>query len=247
MGLVDAIATWLREYAARAGARGYIVGLSGGIDSACVAALCQRAVGENVTALWLPCYSADEDAAMSRLVAQALGLRCATVDLGPAYDALVGALPPGTSDLAKANLKPRLRMAAWYALAQTQGYLVAGGGNKTEIRVGYFTKYGDAGVDVLPLGDLFKWQVRTLAHELGLPQPVIDRPPSAGLWPGQTDESEMGVSYEQLDAALAAIEAGQTEAIEPALLHRVQRMTSSTDHKRALPPVFQVGDWQAWH
>jgi NAD+ synthase len=238
--LVSGIVAWLREYSARAGARGYVVGLSGGVDSACVAALCQRAVGDGVLALWLPCHSSAEDARMSELVARAFGLRCESVDLGPAYDALAAALPAGVTDMARANLKPRLRMAAWYAVAQTHGYLVAGGGNKTEIRVGYFTKYGDAGVDVLPLGDLYKCQVRELARELGVPQPVIDRAPTAGLWAGQTDEGEMGISYAQLDAVLMAMDAGSAEAIEPALLDKVQRMVACTDHKRALPPAFRA-------
>jgi NAD+ synthase len=197
-------------------------------------------MGEDVLALWLPCHSSREDAAMSRLVVHAFGMRSVTVDLGPAYDALEASLPSGATDLAKANLKPRLRMAAGYALAQMNGYLVAGGGNKTEIKVGYFTKYGDAGVDVLPLGDLYKWQVRSLARELGVPQAVIDRAPSAGLWPGQTDESEMGISYEQLDAALEAIEAGRTEGIDPMVLRKVRKIISRTEHKRAMPPICRV-------
>jgi NAD+ synthase len=237
MGTADTIAAWLRDYAGRAGARGYVVGLSGGIDSACTAALCRRAVGENVLAVLLPCHSLPEDAHMACLVAETFGLQTVTVDLGPAYDALVAALPPGTSDMARANLKPRLRMAACYALAQTRGYLVAGTGNKSEIAVGYYTKYGDGGVDVEPLGDLYKGQVRELARELGVPQAVIDRPPSAGLWAGQTDEGEMGLTYAGLDATLAAIDAGQTAGVDPALLDKVRRMMAASAHKRAMPPV----------
>ena len=241
MGMAGAIVDWLREYADGAGANGYVFGLSGGIDSACVAALCRRAVGrQHVLGVWLPCHSSAEDAAMAGLVASSFGLRLVTVDLCPAYDALVAALPADTCDLAKANLKPRLRMAAWYALAQTRGYLVAGGGNKSEILTGYFTKYGDAGVDLLPLGDLYKWQVRLLACELGVPQPVIDRAPTAGLWPGQTDEGEMGLTYAELDAALAAIETGSLAGVDPALLSRVQRMVGKTAHKRALPPICRM-------
>jgi NAD+ synthase len=240
MGIADTIAAWLRDYAAGAGARGYVLGLSGGIDSACTAGLCRRAVGENVLAAILPCHSLPEDAEMAHLVARTFGLQTVTVDLGPAYDALVAALPPGTSDMARANLKPRLRMAAWYALAQTRGYLVAGTGNRSEIAVGYYTKYGDGGVDVEPLGDLYKGEVRALARELGVPQPVIDRPPSAGLWAGQTDEGEMGITYADLDATLAAIEAGQTAGVDPALLDKVRRMMAASAHKRAMPPVCVV-------
>jgi NAD+ synthase len=237
MSMTDKIAAWLQDYAARAGARGYVVGLSGGIDSACTAGLCQRAVGESVLAALLPCHSLPEDGEMARLVAETFALSTVTVDLGPTYDALVAALPPGLSDMARANLKPRLRMAAWYALAQTRGYLVAGTGNKSEIAIGYYTKFGDGGVDVEPLGDLYKWQVRELARELGVPQPVIDRPPTAGLWAGQTDEGEMGLTYTELDATLAAIEAGRTDGVDPVLLRRVQRMMAASAHKRAMPPV----------
>lgn len=231
------IVTWLRDYAARAEANGYVVGLSGGIDSACTAVLCQQALGEHVLAVLMPCHSAPDDAEMARLVADTFALQTLTVDLGPTYDTLLAALPPDVSSLASANLKPRLRMATLYSLAQTHGYLVAGTGNRSEIAVGYFTKYGDGGVDVEPLGELFKWQVRQLARELGIPQPIIDRPPSAGLWAGQTDEREMGITYDDLDTTLAAIETGQTGNVNPALLAQVQRMITTSDHKRAVPPA----------
>jgi NAD+ synthase len=246
MNLVDRISSWLQEYAAGAGADGYVVGLSGGIDSACTAALCRRAVGAQVLGVLMPCHSGPEDAEMARLVAETFGLRTVTVDLGPAHDAMLAALPPGVPDMARANLKPRLRMATLYTLAQTHGYLVAGTGNKSEMLAGYFTKYGDGGVDVEPLGDLYKWQVRALARELGVPQPVIERRPSAGLWADQTDEDEMGITYDELDAALAAIEMGQTAALDPALLARVEGMIAYSAHKRAMPPSCPVGVWGVW-
>jgi len=237
MNLVDRIADWLRDYAAQAGAQGYVVGLSGGIDSACTAALCQRAAGERVLGVLMPCHSTAEDAELARLVAESFNLETVTVDLASTFDTLLAALPPGVSDMARANIKPRLRMTTLYALAQTYGYLVSGTGNKSELMIGYFTKYGDGGVDVEPLGGLYKWQVRDLARELGVPQPIIDRPPTAGLWAGQTDEAEMGLTYDQLDATLAAIEAGQTGDVEPALLKKVQWMIAASGHKRAMPPV----------
>lgn len=235
--LADAIARWLQDYAAEAGLRGYVVGLSGGIDSATVAALCQRAVGDEVLAALLPCHSLEEDRAMAHLVADAFGLRTVTVDLTKVYDDLVAALPPDLGDMAYANIKPRLRMTALYGLGQGHHYLVAGTGNKSELMVGYFTKYGDGGVDVEPLGELYKWQVRQLAVELGVPRPVIDRPPTAGLWAGQTDEEEMGITYEELDAALAAIEAGRSQEVDPKVLQRVELMMATSAHKRAMPPA----------
>lgn len=236
-GAVDRIVSWLQDYASAAGARGYVVGLSGGIDSACTAVLCQRAMGNGVLGVLLPCHSPAEDALMAQQLAAAFAIPTITVPLEPAYAALVAALPSATSEIARANIKPRLRMSALYAMGQTRGYLVAGTGNKSEIAVGYYTKYGDGGVDVEPLGGLYKAQVRMLARELGIPQPIIDRPPSAGLWEGQTDEEEMGITYAALDETLAAIEAGEVGGLDLGLLARVQEMIAASAHKRAMPPI----------
>ena len=233
----EKIVDWLRGYAERAGTAGYVVGLSGGIDSATTAALCRQAVGPAVLGVLMPCHSPSEDSDMAHLVADTFQLETITVDLAASFDSILVALPPGQSEMAKANIKPRLRMTALYALAQTHGYLVAGTGNKSELMVGYYTKYGDGGVDVEPLAGLYKWQVRELARELGVPGPVIERPPSAGLWAGQTDESEMRMTYHDLDATLAAIEAGVTGGIDPVLLRRVQGMIEASVHKRAMPPA----------
>lgn len=239
-GISGIIEAWLRDYAAKAGATGYVVGLSGGIDSACTAVLCQRAVTENVLAAILPCHSPVGDLEMALLLANTFGIQTLTVDLAPVYQAALASLPPGLPNLASANLKPRLRMATLYALAQARGFLVAGTGNKSEIAVGYFTKYGDGGVDVEPLGNLYKSQVRLLARELAIPQPIIDRPPSAGLWPDQTDEDEMGLTYDELDRTLMAIEKGQTDQVDPSLLIRVQRMIATSSHKRSMPPICPI-------
>lgn len=185
----------------------------------------------------MPCHSSPIDAEMALLVAEAFALEIINVDLATSFDSLQAALPSDLSEMARANIKPRLRMTVLYALAQTRGYLVAGTGNKSELLVGYYTKYGDGGVDVEPLGELYKWQVRELARELGVPTQVIDRPPSAGLWAGQTDESELGMTYDELDAALAAIEAGETQGMDAILLRRVQRMIAVSEHKRSMPPT----------
>jgi NAD+ synthase len=237
--LADEIADWLHAYAASAGAGGYVLGLSGGIDSAVVAGLCRRAMGRGVLAAFLPCHSLPEDADFAQQVSDAFDLETVTIDLASAYDALVAAMPPTIAALALANIKPRLRMTTLYALAQSRGYLVAGTGNKSEITVGYFTKWGDSGSDVLPLGDLYKSQVRALARELEVPQAVIDRVPTAGLWRGQTDEQELGITYDEIEAVLRAMEEGKTECVVPALLQHVQRLIAASAHKRALPPIFQ--------
>ncbi len=243
MNLPDRIVDWLQEYLAAAGAEGFVFGLSGGVDSATAAALAARAVDPKRTlGVLMPCHSQPEDVALARLVADAFSIPTVTVELIATHDALVTALPPSDHRLAAANVKPRLRMVTLYYLAQTRNYLVLGSGNKTELAVGYFTKYGDGGVDLLPLGDLSKTQVWELARELRVPQEVIERPPTAGLWPGQTDEGEMGITYRELDRILEGIEAGDTSGVEPAVLAKVQGMIACSAHKRAMPSVFRVNE-----
>jgi NAD+ synthase len=240
MSLSDQIARWLGDRLDDAGAGGFVFGLSGGVDSAVAAALAVRAVGaENTLAVLMPCHSQPEDAVLGQQVAYAFGISTLMVDLTKAYDALMAALPASDHRLAAANIRPRLRMTALYYLGQARNYLVLGSGNKAELAVGYFTKWGDGGVDLLPLGNLSKTQVWDLARELGVPQVVVDRPPTAGLWPGQTDEGEMGITYRELDRVLAAIESEDTAEIEPAILEKVRTMVASSTHKRAMPPMFE--------
>lgn len=241
IGLSDRIATWLSEYAAGAEAKGFAIGLSGGVDSATAAALAVRAVGpQRVLAALMPCQSQPEDAALGQLVADAFSIPTVTVDLTAAFEALIAAYPPSDRRMPASNVKPRLRMITLYYLAQANNYLVLGSGNRTEIAVGYFTKHGDGGVDLMPLGDLSKTQVWDMARELGVPSAVVERPPSAGLWPGQTDEGEMGITYRELDRVLAAIETGDTSGTAPATLDKVRGMVARSAHKRALPPRFKV-------
>jgi NAD+ synthase len=252
--LADQIAEWMRAKLLEANARGFVVGLSGGVDSAATAALCKRAAGDEVLGVWMPCHSVPEDEVHARLAARALGINLQTVDLCAVYDAFLTSLPEGTSiarqklarqklahaKLARANLKPRLRMSTLYFLAQSHGYLVAGTGNKPELMVGFFTKYGDGGVDLEPLGQLFKHEVRGLATALGVPQEVVDRTPSPGLWPGQTDEGEMGITYAEIDAILAAWDAGQAPDLPADRIDKVKRMVARSAHKRTMPPSFPV-------
>lgn len=240
MTLRQEISAWLRDNLALAGADGFVFGLSGGVDSATVGALAVEAVGSNsVLAAILPCQSAPIDARLGRAVADAFDMPTVTVKLDDAFNSLVNNLPPSEHRLASANIKPRLRMTVLYYLAQTNGYLVLGSGNRTELMVGYFTKYGDGGADLLPLGNLYKAEVWRLARDLGVPREVIERAPSAGLWPGQTDEDELGITYSKLDHILRAMATGGTEDIDPAALGKVERMILRSAHKRALPPMFE--------
>ncbi|MDI3297689.1 MAG: NAD(+) synthase [Bacillota bacterium] len=235
---MERVAAWLEEARRRAGAGAFVVGLSGGVDSAVTAALCRR-TGRPVVGVIMPCHSRPEDERDAVEVAEALGIERLRVDLGPAYDALLAAceaalgLEPERS-LARANLKPRLRMATLYFVANARNGLVVGTGNRSELYVGYFTKYGDGGVDLLPLGGLVKAEVYELARELGLPRAVLEKPPSAGLWAGQTDEGEMGLAYADLDRYLLT---GQGE---PEVVERIESMHRRSAHKRELPPVAPV-------
>lgn len=183
----------------------------------------------------MPCHSLPQDAEHARLVAERFDLPVREIILDEAYDALLSTLraaePSSPKELALANIKPRLRMITLYYLATQHDYLVLGTGNKSELTVGYFTKYGDAGVDLLPLGNLVKEQVRALARYLGVPEAVIAKAPSAGLWEGQTDEAEMGLTYAELDRYILTGEG------RPEVIGRIQAMRQKSEHKRRLPPV----------
>ena len=238
MALADDIANWIAGQVRGAGLSGAVVGLSGGIDSAVVSGLCTRALGaENVLGIIMPIHSIAGDASDADVIARTWGIEYKMVDLSSAYDALVKLLPNG-NDLAYANIKPRLRMITLYHHANTLGRMVVGTGNRSELMAGYYTKYGDGGTDLLPIAGLYKGQVRELAREIGVPEPIITKPPSAGLWEGQTDEQEMGISYADLDRTLEAIATGNESSIEPETLEKVRRMIRVSEHKRHMPPIF---------
>lgn len=224
---------WLRERAREAGAEGSVLGISGGVDSAVVAALCRRAFGRRALNLILPCESDPQDREDAEILSRTLDLDTRVVDLERPFLALLDLVEEDVSgsDLARANLKARLRMTCVYLHANALNRLVVGTGNKVELSLGYFTKYGDGASDVLPLGNLVKGQVYDLARCLGVPERIIERPPSAGLWKGQTDEQEMGVTYQDLDAYF------QGEAVDPAVQDRIRTMAAASRHKRQLPPV----------
>jgi NAD+ synthase len=254
MAKAQHIAHWMREQLSAAAARGFVVGLSGGVDSAVVARLCQMAAPDGVMAALLPCHSDPHDEQDALTVATLYSLPTVRIDLSAAYDALVAEAEPAVSAAAgseqpgfepsdplrgrvpAANIKPRLRMTSLYFIANRLNYLVAGTGNRSELAIGYFTKYGDGGVDLLPIGHLLKREVRELARELRVPDQIVDRPPSAGLWAGQTDEEEMGFTYTQLERYL---EEGP-QAIAPALAMRIERLTRLNDHKRGTPLIMEA-------
>jgi len=236
----DAIIAWLREKTASCGASGLVFGLSGGIDSCVVAALCREALGKKkVLALCLPCHSRKQDLRDALALAKEFDIRTSTVDLTESYDSMIRALPKADR-MARANIRPRLRMTTLYYFAKKLNYLVCGTSNKTEFMSGYFTKFGDGASDLLPIGDLYKTQVRELARELAIPEHFITKPPTAGLWPGQTDEREMGITYPELDDILCRLEAGKKQKAIPAKVVRVQRMVAGSAHKRGRAEAFTL-------
>jgi len=235
------IVDWLKRHVTGDGLQGTVFGLSGGIDSAVVAALCKKAFPDDVLGVIMPCHSDPTDVEHAILVAERFDIPFKVVKLDGIYDSYLNLLEPegidqGKKDLAVMNLKPRLRMVTLFYHANRHNYIVVGTGNRSEITVGYFTKYGDGAVDILPIAHLVKAQVRALAEHLGVPREVIDKPPSAGLWGGQTDETEMGVTYEQLDNYIL------TGRAEEPVKACIEKMVKVSEHKRHMPPKLETRD-----
>ena len=234
------IVNWIRVQVKQAKAKGIVLGLSGGLDSSVVAALAKEAVGKaKVLALILPCASQKQDLKDAQIVAKNLGITTKTIDLSKICRDLMQVLPKA-GKLAAANLKPRLRMLVFYYFANKLNYLVCGTGNKSEIMTGYFTKYGDGATDILPIGDLTKTEVRILARELGIPSQVIAKPPTAGLWPGQTDEGEMGITYPELDDILGRLEKNKKHILSSEKVNKVKVMIKRSEHKRQRPRICSI-------
>ena len=235
----DTLVTWLVERVEQAGADGLLIGLSGGIDSSVTAALARLAFPRNSFGVILPCHSQQTDQEDAMRLADAIGLPYKSVCLDAVYDEMLHAVDPQVpyedKPLSYSNIKPRLRMTALYFEASLRNYLVAGTGNKSEFVTGYFTKYGDGGVDLEPLGELLKTDVRALAAELGVPESIIEKAPTAGLWTDQTDEDEMGFTYEQLDRYILSGEA------KPDIARRIERLNRSSMHKKTPPPICPLG------
>lgn len=240
--VVERICDFIRDIVSSSGSTGVVLGLSGGIDSATVAYLCSRALGNGrVFALIMPevGITPEQDVEDAIKVAENLGIEYKLIEINDLVKAFKEKAGEG-SKIAEVNLKPRIRMVLNYYHANSMNRLVAGTGNKSELMVGYFTKYGDGGVDFLPIGDLYKTEVFQLAAYLGVPEEIIRKKPSAALWPGQTDEDEMGISYAELDEILKLIERGERREDEK--FRKVLEMVERSKHKREMPPVAKVRD-----
>lgn len=233
---LDKRVAFIRDVLAASGAKGIVYGNSGGKDCTLVGLLCKRACDQTLGVV-MPCqskrnYEQDTDDALA--VAQQAGIETLTVDLSDVKAQMMQAVNAANqvTDQASANIAPRLRMTALYAIAQSRGYLVAGTGNRSERFMGYFTKWGDGACDFNPIADLTVTEIYEFLHFLGAPEQIISKAPSAGLFEGQTDEKEMGVTYAQIDDYILH---GKAEA---AVREKLDRVYAATAHKRGMPVVY---------
>ena len=249
--VVDHIVQWLKDYCTAAGSKGFAVGVSGGIDSAVTSTLCAR-TGKTTLLLEMPIYQAPEQVALARahiawLEAQYPRAEGVHLDLTLAFQALEAILPPGVQDgLTMANTRSRLRMTTLYAFAGHHRLLVAGTGNKVEdFGVGFFTKYGDGGVDLAPIADLLKTEVYALGKVLGVIEGILQAPPTDGLWEDRrTDEGQLGATYPELEWAMHFDAVGDDEGRlsdrRREVLAIYRRFNRANRHKTAPIPVCRI-------
>ncbi|HEX7483491.1 MAG TPA: NAD+ synthase [Candidatus Bathyarchaeia archaeon] len=247
------ICRFIKEYVENAGAKGIVLGLSGGIDSGTIATLSSLAIGgENVLGLMLPEREnfSQKDVDDAKVVAEQFHLETQVCDMSDALSGLYGAIPvfDQSDRLCKGNVKARTRMIYLYYYANKQNRIVCGSSDKSETMMGYFTKWGDAAADITPIMDLYKTQVRKLALHLGIPKELALKPSTPALWPNQMAESELGIKYETLDLILYGLErfmtpeviAGQL-AVEKTLVDRVKSRWLANEHKRRMPLAPKIG------
>ena len=255
----EAILEFISEKVRESGAKGVVVGLSGGIDSAVTSLLCAKALGpEKVLNFFLPSRSTPSgDKEVVEAFCRQFGMELEVLDISAMGDSVRKALPGSEDKRLMGNATARLRMIVLFHHAKMLDRVVMGTSNKSELLIGYFTKFGDGGADFCPLGDLYKTEVRELARRLDVPASILEKAPTAGLWEGQTDEGEIGITYEELDQILVGIElnlpnediASRTK-IDTEKVERVWAMHRSSVHKRKTPLIPKIGlrtiglDWR---
>ncbi len=241
---------FIRSETSRAGFDRAVVGLSGGVDSSLTCALAAEALGpENVMAVRMPYATSSPDSLEhAGLVIEMTGVKEVTLPISEAADALLGAIPED-QQVRRGNIMARMRMIVLYDQSAEFHGLVMGTGNKTEKLLGYTTQFGDAASAISPLGDLYKTQVRPLAVEMGVPEVILEKPPSADLWIGQTDEGELGFTYEEVDKLLYllvdrrhtpddCVDAG----FDRGFVENVSELMRRNHFKRVMPPIAKLSN-----
>ncbi len=251
--VIDHIVKWLKNYADKSGLRGFTVGVSGGIDSAVTSCLCAE-TGKDVIVLNMPIYQAEEQISLAfrhidRLEKKYSNVIGVNLELTEIFDSIKTVFPSSIQDdLTLANTRSRLRMLTLYAFASHNKMLVAGTGNKVEdFGVGFYTKYGDGGVDISPIADLMKSEVYAIGKELGIIQGIIDAPPTDGLWEdNRTDENQIGADYDELENAMKFDEKNENEAglskREKDVLAIYRKFHEINRHKMEPVPVCTIPD-----
>jgi NAD+ synthase len=242
---VDGIVKWLQDKVKETGTNGLVVGVSGGLDSAVVAHLIKRAMPTNSLGALLPIYTTEENMGHAKDVIKSCGISTITIDLTETHKTMYSEIKnqlhesnefiEANDRLSAANLRARLRMSALYALAANYNYLVVGTDNASEYYTGYFTKYGDGGVDILPIVEFTKKEIREMAAYLGVPDDIVRKKPSADLWEGQTDEDEMGTTYDMIDDYLKGREIPEKDK------EIIKKMHVKNAHKRDPLPKYKRG------
>ena len=249
----ERICRFIKEYVQNAGAKGIVLGLSGGVDSATIAGLSSLAVGgKNVTGLMLPENEnfSKKDIDDAKVVSELFHLQTQVCDMSEVLNCFYKSIPvfDQKDKLCKGNIKARTRMIYLYYYANNQSRIVCGSSDKSETMMGYFTKWGDAAADIAPIIDLYKTQVRKLAIHIGIPKEIALKPSTPALWPNQLAESELGIKYETLDIILYGLErflttqeiANQLE-LEQRLVERVKARWLANEHKRRMPIAPKIG------
>lgn len=252
--VIEHIVNWLKEYATKAKCKGFVIGVSGGIDSAVTSTLCAK-TGLDLLCLEMPIHQGENqvtraDRHIDWLMTNFKSVNRQKVELTPVFDSLVAAFPKVENEeerfMSLANTRARLRMTSLYYFAALKSYLVAGTGNKVEdFGVGFYTKYGDGGVDLSPIADLLKSEVYEIARVLGVNQEIIDAAPTDGLWgDSRTDEDQIGASYPELEWAMAMDDQGKTEDEfsdrEKVVFKIYKKLNSANQHKMIPIPVCEI-------
>lgn len=224
---IKIIVDWINSYLEKSNKKGIVFGVSGGIDSALISAIASKYFSNNHLALTMNINNSKQDIEDAKIVIKHFNLKHRDIKLERTFKQMIKATSSPIS--CQGNIKSRLRMISLYSVAQELDYLVIGTSNHVEFMIGYFTKYGDSGSDILPLVNLLKKDVITLSKELGVPEQIIAKKPTAGLYQGQTDESEIGMSYNDLDAYF------ETGKASKKIKEKIEKMIKISEHKRNLP------------